>query len=265
MMPIFFIIALGWQFITVWGLGKNLNKALHLYGIQYQVNEILGLIYCVIWVCYFLFHALFVASMQEPTTTNIVNGCFILTNLFVLIFFLRSAKNGAITFLEEAGTSIELEVEHTWGNRKWLLAVLGGIVAVSIVSGIGWTIMFSSSDPSKFTATEQAEIDKLIEAGGGINAVANDGSTALHRAVFLGNIALVQHLVSSGADVNIKGVLDNTPLFVAVGKENLEVLQYLVSNGANHGITLCRYSEDNRRGTDNMRLNMPQNLEEPVT
>ena len=68
-----------WIFVAYRGLGKDMNKLLQQRGIQYKVDEILGLVYCLLWLIPF-------AQIATP---------------IVLIFFLKSVKNGAIALLEQ--------------------------------------------------------------------------------------------------------------------------------------------------------------------
>jgi hypothetical protein len=68
-----------WQFIAIWGLGEDMNKTLQRRGMQYRVDENMGLISCIL---------------------VIVAG---IVGLVVLIFFLKSVKNAAIALLEQEG------------------------------------------------------------------------------------------------------------------------------------------------------------------
>jgi len=140
----------------------------------------------------------------------------------------------ALYIFKKAGYKVDLlgADMQQFGEKNVTTWWVAGIAAVLLVGGIGWAIM-SGKSTARLTAVEQAEIDRVIAAAGGdINAVAADGSTALHRAVFSGSITSVQHLVSIGADIDVKGILDTTPLQIAVNRENLEVVQFLVSKGA---------------------------------
>jgi ankyrin repeat protein len=53
-----------------------------------------------------------------------------------------------------------------------------------------------------------------------VNAKDADGETALHRAVTLGFVSVVEHLVERGADVNVKNVGGVTPLMKAQAAES---------------------------------------------
>jgi ankyrin repeat protein len=45
-----------------------------------------------------------------------------------------------------------------------------------------------------------------------VNAQDSSGATAMHKAAFVGNAAIVKVLIDSGADVNIKDQFGETPL-----------------------------------------------------
>lgn len=77
-----------WVFIAYHGLGIDMNKTLRQHGIPYQVNESLGLTVCIL-ICVSII----------PYIGNLVA----LANLIVLIFFLKSVKNGAIALLKQRG------------------------------------------------------------------------------------------------------------------------------------------------------------------
>jgi hypothetical protein len=88
-----------WQFVAVYGLGKDLNQTLKQAGLQPRVNEIVGLVYCVATVTYcipgistiiaivslvngmiYLFSlkdgVVELLTAQQPLDDNIVTSCF---------------------------------------------------------------------------------------------------------------------------------------------------------------------------------------------
>jgi ankyrin repeat protein len=88
----------------------------------------------------------------------------------------------------------------------------------------------------KFTAKEQAEIDKFVKQYGNDVKKADRyySDTLLHYAIkYEENVAITKYLVSQGADVNAKNRFDETPLYLAASRENIDVAKYLVSKGAN--------------------------------
>ena len=79
-----------WQFIAYWGLGNDLNKALQRQGIPYQVNSSLGLGLCITHCGILVFPG--------------VGILLALVGEIITIFFLKSAKDGAIALLNQGET-----------------------------------------------------------------------------------------------------------------------------------------------------------------
>ena len=52
----------------------------------------------------------------------------------------------------------------------------------------------------------------IISKGGNVNAQNKDGSVALHGAVFLGQVKIVELLLKNDADINPKNAKGETPL-----------------------------------------------------
>ena len=77
-----------WVFIAYKGLGEDMNKALQRHGIQYRVNEVLGLTACILTCC---------AGIPY---LGILPGMALFV---IMIFFLKSVKGGAIAMLEQEG------------------------------------------------------------------------------------------------------------------------------------------------------------------
>jgi len=80
-----------WIFVVFWGLGKDMNKTLQQRGISYQVDEKLGLFFCIL-----AFLAVFVAILGMSNT----NGSLVAIACIILILFLKSVKDGAIALLK---------------------------------------------------------------------------------------------------------------------------------------------------------------------
>ena len=71
-----------------------------------------------------------------------------------------------------------------------------------------------------------------IEDGVDVNARSPDGTTALHWAVYNGNLALVERLIAAGADVAAANEFGSTPLAEAATLGNANVLNALLAAGA---------------------------------
>ncbi len=77
----------------------------------------------------------------------------------------------------------------------------------------------------------QAVIADLAH-GSDVNTRAGDGTTALHWAVYNGNVGLVDRLVAAGANVNAKNIYGATPLRQAAVTGDAAVVKTLLDAGA---------------------------------
>lgn len=75
------------------------------------------------------------------------------------------------------------------------------------------------------------QLKALILLRADVNAVSEQGETALHEACRLGHLDLIIKLLESGADIN-REVNGETPLSVARQANQPEVVQLLIANGA---------------------------------
>jgi hypothetical protein len=75
-----------------------------------------------------------------------------------------------------------------------------------------------------------SRIAELISAGADINAVDNDGRTALHLAVQKGNAKAVQALVTQGANLNVMDNKGLTPFALALEREEPYIIQIIAKN-----------------------------------
>jgi ankyrin repeat protein len=71
-----------------------------------------------------------------------------------------------------------------------------------------------------------------IEDGVDVNAHAPDGTTALHWAVYNGNVPLVERLIAAGADVAAANEFGSTPLAEAAIVGNTAIIEALLAAGA---------------------------------
>jgi uncharacterized protein len=71
-----------------------------------------------------------------------------------------------------------------------------------------------------------------IEDGVEVNARSPDGTTALHWAVYNGNLGLVERLIAAGADVSAANEFGSTPLAEAATVGNAQIIAALLRGGA---------------------------------
>merc|ERR1719225_2367207 len=78
-------------------------------------------------------------------------------------------------------------------------------------------------------------VKTLLQSGSDIQLDKKDntnGRSALHVAVYDGNLEIVKVLVQKGANINAKDDDGFSPLHIAVYIENLKILKILIQSGA---------------------------------
>ena len=91
-----------------------------------------------------------------------------------------------------------------------------------VAAGLG-----NNEDPTedrKKTALEAAQI--LLESGADVNAVGENGWTALHGAAYTGADAMTQLLVERGAKLDVKDVFGQTPYSIAMGQIGAHIVEF---------------------------------------
>lgn len=100
---------------------------------------------------------------------------------------------------------------------------------------------------------DKARVEKLLARGADVNAVDNDGDTALHGAAQSGNVEIVRLLLDKGANPNAKNKVGGTPLMWAAVYGHTDAARSLLSKGAdaslkdNDGITAVEWAVRNKR------------------
>ena len=74
----------------------------------------------------------------------------------------------------------------------------------------------SHDQPGWVARLQDKTLSFLLDAGAAINAQANKGATALHRAVRTRRAAAVEYLLEAGADRTVKNKLGSMVLHLAV-------------------------------------------------
>jgi ankyrin repeat protein len=75
-------------------------------------------------------------------------------------------------------------------------------------------------------------ISTLLDEGADVNEVDSEGSSALHWAVYSGQLDAAALLLESGADPNTVDTYDSTPLIDATYNEDVEMVKLLLQYGA---------------------------------
>jgi ankyrin repeat protein len=103
-----------------------------------------------------------------------------------------------------------------------LLSTKENTTALMVAAGLG-----NFEDPSEEQQKNALEAAKmLVQLGVDVNAVGENGWTALHGAAYTGADAIAQFLIEKGAKLNVKDVFEQTPLSIAQGLIGVKVLDF---------------------------------------
>jgi len=80
---------------------------------------------------------------------------------------------------------------------------------------------------------DAAAVDRLIKAGANVNARNEYGATAILEAVDSGNTAILEKLLKAGADANSPGPDGMTPLMIVARNTSTKAAKLLLDHGAN--------------------------------
>jgi ankyrin repeat protein len=83
------------------------------------------------------------------------------------------------------------------------------------------------------SANDVAAALQLLDNGADVRAARSDGTTALHYAVHIGNLELVQRLIKAGAPVNARNDYGSTPTQEAAERGDAALIRALLRAGAN--------------------------------
>ena len=75
-------------------------------------------------------------------------------------------------------------------------------------------------------------LEEALLQGANINAVAEDGNSALHLAVETGVLQPVEILLAKGADIRLGNANGKTPLHIAAERGSLDIVKILLMRGA---------------------------------
>lgn len=107
----------------------------------------------------------------------------------------------------------------------------------NIPNNLGETPLMAASSffGSIFSSSETIEV--LINAGAQIDAVDNQGRSALFKAIKSNRIPLAVKLIEKGANVNLANSKGQYPFMLAMEKENPELIKALIKAGADLNFT----------------------------
>jgi ankyrin repeat protein len=120
------------------------------------------------------------------------------------------------------------------GRRLPSLRSLAGVAARLIAVFLATaTVAQAAEDLLRAAQTNDATVAlAAIEDGVDVNGKAPDGTTALHWAVYNGNLALVERLIAAGAEVSAANEFGSTPLAEAATVGNAAIIEALLTAGA---------------------------------
>lgn len=149
---------------------------------------------------------------------------------------LMMASASAVPVLVEAGASVDLATEYM-GTALWFACKYSSLGKVKALVEAGGDLRFVSGigvTPLMVAAIDgRTEIVRylLTQPAACINAMTNDGMTALEGAAGGGHLEVVKLLVGAGARVDPMGDGSMGALFYAIQSSQLEVISCLVREG----------------------------------
>jgi len=105
------------------------------------------------------------------------------------------------------------------------IGCLGSILSFAASSDLRLIQAVKSQDADVVRALLKQRVD--------VNAAQGDGSTALHWAADLDNLAIADVLIHAGAPVNAANDLGATPLYLACRNRSAQMVDRLLAAGAN--------------------------------
>lgn len=109
------------------------------------------------------------------------------------------------------------------------LRLLGSLCAVLVTvsaSGMAETLVAAAR------RDDAAGVQTLLRGAVDVNQPQSDGTTALHWAVYNGNLPLVRALIKAGADVTVRNDYGSSPMSEAAVRGSAELLELLLDAGA---------------------------------
>lgn len=112
------------------------------------------------------------------------------------------------------------------------------LMAVNLVATSGSDRLAVSGLIDAIKDRDPSAVRALLKARADVNAAQGDGATALHWAVHLDELEVVDMLLRAGARVNVANDDGVTPLYLACTNRNSSLVEKLLAAGANPNATL---------------------------
>eukprot|EP01036_Dinobryon_divergens_P022948 gene22948-31253_t len=126
------------------------------------------------------------------------------------------------------------------GHNALYIATLGcHVKVVEILLNSGANVNINSARNKETPLTISAYkgysviVALLCQKGANLEALNNEGCTALHAAAEKGHSMLAEILLNGGADIDAQDMDGETPLTKSIGSYQLEMLLMLCERGAN--------------------------------
>jgi len=159
----------------------------------------------------------------------------------VLSYLVRFAHRNELKYVLDSGADVDILVGRHRTQTALSIAVASGQRAIVDL------LLAYNADPNlgninwrpvdiALSSGHVEFVEKLVAAGGRIDALTKDGYTFLVTAALLGQHRKVDVLVAQGANVNLSNSNGFTPLIVAAQQGYLQICKILLSNGANRYI-----------------------------
>jgi len=96
-----------------------------------------------------------------------------------------------------------------------LLGMANHTTPLMVVAGLGYLDVQDRTQQQWESALEAVHL--LVDLGADVNAVGDNGYTALHGAAYVGAGEIIKYLVSKGAKLDVMDKFGQTPLSIAEG------------------------------------------------
>jgi ankyrin repeat protein len=111
------------------------------------------------------------------------------------------------------------------------------LVLASLVCFVAAPTLLAADIVDAARRQDRAAVLEALQSGADARAQSPDGTTALHWAIYHGDVELVGRLIDAGADVNVANEYGSTPLSEAAVIGNTQIVRRLLEAGADPNTT----------------------------